>query len=62
MSKTFLIAGAAGGLGGRIVEAALAAGHNVMATDLSPDAVPVPHRHPERQRKPAQDVTQAGSP
>jgi len=61
VSKTFLIAGAAGGLGGRIVEAALAAGHNVMATDLSPDAVPVPDEHRERLRIRAMDVTDPAS-
>ncbi|MFJ9034836.1 hypothetical protein ACIRQP_41775 [Streptomyces sp. NPDC102274] len=46
MTKTFLISGAAGGLGGRVVEAALAAGHKVVATDLAADAVTVPHRVP----------------
>ncbi|WP_327122108.1 SDR family NAD(P)-dependent oxidoreductase [Streptomyces sp. NBC_01341] len=57
MSKTFLIAGAAGGLGGHVVEAALAAGHNVVATDLAPDTVPVPNEHRDRLRVRAMDIT-----
>ncbi|MFC9124460.1 SDR family NAD(P)-dependent oxidoreductase [Streptomyces sp. NPDC057067] len=61
MTKTFLIAGAAGGLGGRVVAAALAAGHNVMAADLAPDTVPVPHEHRDRLRVRALDVTDPAS-
>jgi NAD(P)-dependent dehydrogenase (short-subunit alcohol dehydrogenase family) len=57
MTKTFLIAGAAGGLGGRVVEAALAAGHNVVATDLDADALTVPDGHRDRLRVRALDVT-----
>ncbi|MFJ8004046.1 SDR family NAD(P)-dependent oxidoreductase [Streptomyces fagopyri] len=57
MTKTFLIAGAAGGLGGLVVEAALAAGHNVVATDLDPGAVTVPDAHRDRLRVRALDVT-----
>ncbi|MFG1811114.1 SDR family NAD(P)-dependent oxidoreductase [Streptomyces sp. NPDC049040] len=61
MTKTFLIAGAAGGLGGRVVTVALAAGHNVVATDLVPDAVPVPQEHRDRLRVRALDVTDPAS-
>ncbi|MEU6548461.1 SDR family NAD(P)-dependent oxidoreductase [Streptomyces sp. NPDC046859] len=57
MTKTFLISGAAGGLGGQVVEAALAAGHNVMATDLTPDAVTAPTQHRGRLLLRAMDVT-----
>ncbi|MFI0544340.1 SDR family NAD(P)-dependent oxidoreductase [Streptomyces sp. WSLK1-3] len=57
MTKTFLIAGAAGGLGGRIVEAALTAGHNVMATDLDTDAMTVPDEYRDRLRVRTLDVT-----
>ncbi|MBQ0997592.1 SDR family NAD(P)-dependent oxidoreductase [Streptomyces sp. RK62] len=61
MTKTFLIAGAAGGPGGRVVTVALAAGHNVVATDLAPDAVPVPQEHRDRLRVRALDVTDPAS-
>ncbi|MEU0964267.1 SDR family NAD(P)-dependent oxidoreductase [Streptomyces sp. NPDC005917] len=61
MTKTLLISGAAGGLGGRVVEAALAAGHNVVATDLLPDAVPVPDQYRDRLRVRAMDVTDAAA-
>jgi NAD(P)-dependent dehydrogenase (short-subunit alcohol dehydrogenase family) len=57
MTKTFLISGAAGGLGGRLVEAALQAGHNVVATDLAADGVSVPDVHRDRLRVRAVDVT-----
>ncbi|MGW2354571.1 SDR family NAD(P)-dependent oxidoreductase [Actinacidiphila glaucinigra] len=57
MTKTFLISGAGGGLGGRVVEAALAAGHNVVATDVAPDAVTVPAEHRDRLLVRAMDVT-----
>jgi NAD(P)-dependent dehydrogenase (short-subunit alcohol dehydrogenase family) len=40
MKKTWLITGAAGGLGHHLVAAALGAGHNVLATDLRADALP----------------------
>jgi NAD(P)-dependent dehydrogenase (short-subunit alcohol dehydrogenase family) len=61
MRKTFLISGAAGGLGGRLVEAALRAGHNVVATDLTADAVPVPDKHRDRLRVRVVDVTSAAA-
>ena len=57
MTKTFLISGAAGGLGGQLVEAALQAGHNVVATDLAAEAVSVPELHRDRLRVRAVDVT-----
>ncbi|MFE5220734.1 MULTISPECIES: SDR family NAD(P)-dependent oxidoreductase [unclassified Streptomyces] len=57
MTKTFLISGAAGGLGGQVVEAALAAGHNVMATDHTPHAVTAPTQHRGRLLLRAMDVT-----
>lgn len=62
-TKTFLISGAAGGLGGRLVEAALRAGHNVLATDLAADAVPVPvpDERSDRLRVLAMDVTSAAA-
>ncbi|TDD57023.1 SDR family NAD(P)-dependent oxidoreductase [Nonomuraea terrae] len=52
--KTFLLTGAAGGLGRHLVEAALRAGHNVLATDLTVDGLPEPH---DRLRVRAVDVT-----
>ncbi|GHJ34500.1 SDR family NAD(P)-dependent oxidoreductase [Streptomyces sp. TS71-3] len=65
MTRTFLITGAAGGLGGCLVEAALQAGHNVLATDLAADAVAVPDGSRERSRDRLRvrevDVTRAGS-
>lgn len=61
MIKTFLIAGAAGGLGGRVVEAALAAGHNVVATDLAPHGVSVPDEYRDRLRVRIMDVTDPDS-
>lgn len=39
MTKIWLITGAAGGLGRHLVEAALTAGHHVLATDLRADAL-----------------------
>jgi NAD(P)-dependent dehydrogenase (short-subunit alcohol dehydrogenase family) len=42
MTKIWLITGAAGGLGRHLVEAALGAGHRVLATDLSADALTGP--------------------
>lgn len=57
MPKTFLISGAAGGLGRRLVEAALHAGHNVLATDLAGDRVSVPDERSERLRIRTLDVT-----
>jgi NAD(P)-dependent dehydrogenase (short-subunit alcohol dehydrogenase family) len=57
MPKTFLISGAAGGLGGHLVEAALRAGHNVLATDLATGTVPSPEAHRDRLRVRAVDVT-----
>ena len=55
--KTFLISGAAGGLGGQLVAAALKAGHNVLATDLDPDRISGPDEHRDRLRVRAADVT-----
>jgi NAD(P)-dependent dehydrogenase (short-subunit alcohol dehydrogenase family) len=55
--KTFLISGAAGGLGGQLVAAALKAGHNVLATDLDPDRISGPDEHRDRLRVRATDVT-----
>ena len=57
MLKTFLVTGAAGGLGSAVVAAALNAGHQVVATDLDPDALPVPHEHRARIRVLPLDVT-----
>jgi NAD(P)-dependent dehydrogenase (short-subunit alcohol dehydrogenase family) len=57
MTKTFLIAGAAGGLGRQLVELALRAGNNVLAADLVPEAVPTPAGHGDRLRVCAVDVT-----
>ncbi|MFJ4467603.1 SDR family NAD(P)-dependent oxidoreductase [Streptomyces sp. NPDC089424] len=57
MSKVLLITGAAGGLGASLVGAALEAGHQVVATDLSADAVPVPDGCGDRLRVRALDVT-----
>jgi NAD(P)-dependent dehydrogenase (short-subunit alcohol dehydrogenase family) len=42
MTKTWLITGAAGGLGQQLVKAAIDAGHGVLATDLRADALPDP--------------------
>ena len=56
-SKTFLITGAAGGLGGQLVEAALEAGHNVLATDLRPDVASRSGEFRDRLRVRALDVT-----
>jgi NAD(P)-dependent dehydrogenase (short-subunit alcohol dehydrogenase family) len=58
MTKTFLITGAGGGLGGELVVAALRAGHNVVATDLTAGALPAPD---ERLRVRATDVTSAAA-
>jgi NAD(P)-dependent dehydrogenase (short-subunit alcohol dehydrogenase family) len=62
MTKTFLISGASGGLGGRLVEAALAAGHRVLATDLAAaGTVAVPEEHRDRLRVRAVDVTSSSA-
>ena len=39
MSKTWFVAGAAGGLGRHLVGAALAAGHDVLAADIDADGL-----------------------
>ncbi|SDP10312.1 SDR family NAD(P)-dependent oxidoreductase [Actinacidiphila guanduensis] len=57
MTRTFLVTGAAGGLGGSVVAAALAAGFNVLATDLDPEGVTAPSAHRGRLRTRALDVT-----
>lgn len=57
MTKTFLVTGAAGGLGRAIVIAAAQAGHHVVATDLDPGALQSPHEHRDRIRTLPLDVT-----
>jgi NAD(P)-dependent dehydrogenase (short-subunit alcohol dehydrogenase family) len=57
MMKTFLVTGAAGGLGRAVVAAALQAGHRVVATDLDPGSLPVPHEQRARMRVLPLDVT-----
>ncbi|MEU8001094.1 SDR family NAD(P)-dependent oxidoreductase [Catellatospora sp. NPDC049111] len=61
MTKTLLIAGAAGGLGQQLVAAALAAGHNVLAADLEPPVVAMSSGHDARLRVRALDVTSGDS-
>jgi NAD(P)-dependent dehydrogenase (short-subunit alcohol dehydrogenase family) len=62
MTKTWLITGAAGGLGQRLVQAVLEKGHNVLAADLRPGSTPdVPEEHRARLRSMALDVTDAGA-
>lgn len=59
-TQTWLITGAAGGLGHELVAAALDAGHNVLATDLRTDALPMPGDCSQsRLRSTALDVTDA---
>jgi NAD(P)-dependent dehydrogenase (short-subunit alcohol dehydrogenase family) len=61
-AKTWLITGAAGGLGQQLVAAALSAGHNVLATDLRGDASPPPDEATgARLRAMAVDVTDASA-
>ena len=57
MAKTFLVTGAAGGLGRAVVAAALQAGHQVVATDLDPGLLPVPHENRSRIRVLPLDAT-----
>ncbi len=57
MMKTFMVTGAAGGLGRAVVAAALQAGHQVAATDLDPGSLRVPHEHRARMRVLPLDVT-----
>jgi NAD(P)-dependent dehydrogenase (short-subunit alcohol dehydrogenase family) len=57
MMKTFLVTGAAGGLGRAVVAAALQAGHRVVATDLDPGSLRVPHEQRARMRVLPLDVT-----
>jgi NAD(P)-dependent dehydrogenase (short-subunit alcohol dehydrogenase family) len=57
MVKTFLVTGAAGGLGRAIVTAAVQAGHQVVATDLDPGCLPVPREHRARMRAVPLDVS-----
>jgi NAD(P)-dependent dehydrogenase (short-subunit alcohol dehydrogenase family) len=60
--RTWLITGAAGGLGRELVSTALGAGHNVLATDLNGDALPTPDEGGRsRLRAMALDVTDTGA-
>ena len=61
-ARTWLITGAAGGLGQHLVTAALDAGHNVLATDLRTDVLPAPDEGARsRLRAMAVDVTDPGA-
>ncbi|MEU4554347.1 NAD(P)-dependent dehydrogenase (short-subunit alcohol dehydrogenase family) [Micromonospora violae] len=57
MTKTLLVTGAGGGLGRHLVDVGLQAGHNVLATDLTTDVLPVPDQQQDRLRVLAVDVT-----
>ncbi|MGX7681231.1 SDR family NAD(P)-dependent oxidoreductase [Jatrophihabitans sp. DSM 45814] len=60
--QTWLITGAAGGLGSELVAAALDAGHNVLAADLNGDELPTPDDGAARRlRAMALDVTDTGA-
>jgi NAD(P)-dependent dehydrogenase (short-subunit alcohol dehydrogenase family) len=58
MTQTWLITGSSRGLGRALAEAALTAGHNVVATARKPEQVQdLVDRHPDRARAVALDVT-----
>jgi NAD(P)-dependent dehydrogenase (short-subunit alcohol dehydrogenase family) len=60
-AQTWLITGAGGGLGSHLVDAVLGAGHNVLATDLSDEALTeLNAAAPPRLRTMRVDVTDAG--
>jgi NAD(P)-dependent dehydrogenase (short-subunit alcohol dehydrogenase family) len=58
MTQTWLITGSSRGLGRELADAALAAGHQVVATARNPDSLlDLVERHPDRARAVALDVT-----
>jgi NAD(P)-dependent dehydrogenase (short-subunit alcohol dehydrogenase family) len=58
MAQTWLITGSSRGLGRELADAALAAGHQVVATARNPDSLrDLVARHPEQARAVALDVT-----
>jgi NAD(P)-dependent dehydrogenase (short-subunit alcohol dehydrogenase family) len=61
MTKTFLVTGAAGGLGRAVVAAALQAGHRVVATDIVTDSLLVPDEHRADLRVRSLDVTSSAA-